>query len=106
MRSRSTDVWTASAEFSRHNPPLNDSTDATQRADSDGTSGCVTEFASELRPKQGKDSHHCEYRSSQQDSRARQLTTQESSQLPGISQNIPAIFAAAWRVRTSRGGTQ
>jgi hypothetical protein len=50
MRSRSTDGWTASAEFSRHNPPLNDSTDATQRADSDGTSGCVTEFASELRP--------------------------------------------------------
>ena len=51
MRSRSTDGWTASAEFSPHNPPLNDSTDATQHADSDGTSGCVTEFASEIRLK-------------------------------------------------------
>ena len=71
MRSRSREVWTCSAEFSPHNPPLNDSTDATQRADSDGTSGCVTEFARELRPKQGKYLHHCEYRASRQDSRAR-----------------------------------
>jgi len=53
MRSRSMDGGTASAEFSPHNPPLNDSTDATQRADTDGTSGCVTEFACDLRPKEG-----------------------------------------------------
>ena len=63
MRSRSTDGRTASAEFSPHNPSLNGSTDATQDADSDGTSGWVTEFASELRPKQGEDSHHYEHRS-------------------------------------------
>ena len=54
MRSRSTYGWTASAEFSPHNPSLNDSTDATQRADSDGTSGCVTEFASEFCPYKAK----------------------------------------------------
>ena len=69
MRSRSRDGGPASVEFSPHNPPLNDSTDATQHADSDGTSGCVTEFADELWPKQGKDSHHCEDCIAQHDSR-------------------------------------